>query len=60
VLARVGGGHVGGDGPDSTEESPDDSGLRRYTHTDETRRERGKTHDYSSPPARDGPTNPDL
>jgi hypothetical protein len=34
--------------------------THRYTHTDETRRERGETHGYSSPPARAGSTNPDL
>jgi hypothetical protein len=56
VVATSDGGLVG---RESNEET-DDTETHRYTHTDETRRERGETHGYSSPSARDGPTNPDL
>ena len=56
VVATSDGGLVGRE----SDEETDDTETHRYTHTDETRRERGETHGYSSPPPRDGPTNPDL
>ncbi len=56
VVATSDGGLVGRE----TDEETADTATHQYTHIAETRRECGETHGYSSPPPRDGPTNPDL
>jgi hypothetical protein len=44
----------------SSDDSGDEETTHRYTHIDDTRREHGERHGYSTAPARDGPTNPEL